>query len=294
MPTMIPAAIERQVDFRASPERVWQALTDEREIARWFAGRARVDLRPDALGWLEFEGHGRYPIKVVEVDPPRRFAWRWGDIGDERVEGHASLVEYELEPLPGGGTRLRLRESGFDAEKARAQNVEGWQDVLGSLLEHVAVEPWQAGIRRRYRFTSSPDRIWRAFVEADEFAAWWGGIGELRMTPGADGWFEWPSEGRHAVRIEAVEPPVYLAWLWTIERDTPLAEAREVLRTEWVFWPTDDGGTELRLLETGFMGPENHGQNSIGWDVDVAPILRAHLGEAQEGVAPLGIERQPG
>ena len=280
MPTTTIPTIERQVDFRASPERLWRAITDEREIATWFAQRARVELRVGALGYLEWDQHGRAPLRVEEVDPPRRFAWRWGDLGDDRLEGPSTLVEWELEPLPHGGTRLYFRESGFTQDRSRSDNVEGWHDVLGELVEHVAEEPWEAGIRRTYRFRATPERVWQAFVDEGEFAAWWGTTRDLRMTAGSEGWFEWETQGRHAVRIEAVEPVRYLAWLWTIERDVPLAEAHEVLRTEWLFWPDTDGGTELRLLETGFVGPENHRENAQGWDTEVEPVLRKHLGEA--------------
>ena len=34
MPTTTIAAIDRQLDFRASPERLWRALTEDGELAR--------------------------------------------------------------------------------------------------------------------------------------------------------------------------------------------------------------------------------------------------------------------
>ena len=42
MPTTTIAAIDRQLDFRASPERLWRALTDDGELASWFGQRARL------------------------------------------------------------------------------------------------------------------------------------------------------------------------------------------------------------------------------------------------------------
>lgn len=100
------------------------------------------------------------------------------------------------------------------------------------------------------------------------------------MRAGLDGWFVWAEHGRFAVRIEAVEPIRYLAWRWTPEPGATLESAREVSRTEWLFVPRDDGGTDLHLFESGFRGPREHEMNSSGWDGEVVPALRRVLGEA--------------
>jgi uncharacterized protein YndB with AHSA1/START domain len=279
MPTTTIPAIEREVEFHASPERVWRAITVDEELSAWFGHRTQLDLRPGGLGWFEWDGHGRFPVRIDVVEPPTRLVWSWGDVGDERLEGPSTEVEWRLEPLPNGGTRLRLRESGFATDGARWANSEGWLSELAELAGFVASEPWQGGIRRTYTFRSPVERVWQAFADPAQLGAWWGDIRGLRLDPGSEGWFDWPSEGRHAVRIEAVEPPRYLAWSWTIERDTILADAQEVLRTEWFLQPAPDGGTVVHLFEWGFIGPENHGQNSLGWDSEVEPVLRRHLGE---------------
>ena len=41
-------------------------------------------------------------------------------------------------------------------------------------------------------------------------------------------------------------------------------------------------GTNLHLLETGFTEPKGHKMNDDGWDFDVLPALRKHLGEAPD------------
>ncbi len=223
MPTTTIAAIDRQLDFRASPERLWRALTEDGELASWFGQRAQLDLRAGGDGWLEFEGYGRVPVRIDVFEPVTRLSWRWGDAGKSVDEG-STLVEFRLEPLAGGGTRLHLRESGFEREDSRWSNTEGWVTELAELARHVAVEPFEAGIRRTYALTSPLDRVWRAFSEPAELGAWWAGTPDLEIRPGYEGWFVWPSEGgRFAMRFEAVEPPRYLCWTWTPVPDVPLA-----------------------------------------------------------------------
>ena len=280
MPTTTIPAIDRQLDFRASPERLWRALTEDGELASWFGQRAQLDLRPGGDGWLEFEGYGRVPVRIDVFEPVTRLSWRWGDAG-KSVDERSTLVEFRLEPLAGGGTRLHLRESGFEREDSRWSNTEGWVTELAELARHVAVEPFEAGIRRTYALTSPLDRVWRAFSEPAELGAWWAGTPDLEIRPGYDGWFVWPSEGgRFAMRFEAVEPPRYLCWTWTPVPDVLLAQATTVLRTEWTLVPREDGGTDLHLFESGFTEPTGFGMNSGGWDDDILPTLRRHLGEA--------------
>ena len=119
-----------------------------------------------------------------------------------------------------------------------------------------------------------------AFAEPAQLAAWWsnGEQGEIRA--GAEGSWLWPSEGgRFAYRIEAVEAPRYLCWTWVGAPDVSLEDAEQVLRTEWVLVPREDGGTDLHLLETGFTGPDSMRENEGGWE-QIIPSLRKHLGEA--------------
>jgi uncharacterized protein YndB with AHSA1/START domain len=273
-------AIERELDLAASPDRVWRALTDSTELAAWFPQRASIPHEVGAMGWMEWDGHGRYHVRIEAFEPERRLAWRWGSSLDPDFEASANLVEWTLEPSAGGGTTLRLRETGFDSLEARRGNVEGWLDELGELVALLAREPWEGGIRRTWSFTSSPERVWTAFSDPADFIDWWGGTERPEIREGYEGWFAWPTEGRFAMRIERVEPPVYLSWRWSIQPGVSFEESGEVLRTEWAIVPRDDGGTDVHLLETGFRGPDNFRENSDGWDTDVEPILRRHLGEA--------------
>jgi uncharacterized protein YndB with AHSA1/START domain len=278
------AAIERELDFAAPPDRVWRALTDSSEVASWFPDRASMPTEVGDVGWMEWDGHPRYRVRLDALEPGRYLAWRWASETDPDFDASATLVEWWLEAASSGGTRLRLRETGFASPDERAGNVEGWVSELGELLEHLADEPWQRGIQRTWSLRSSPDRVWRAFADPAELSVWWGGVGHLEIRPGFEGWWEWPSIGaRCAMRIDAVEAPRYLAWRWAPLGEPTIHEAAVVVRDEWLLLPREDGGTDLRLLETGFVGPKDHQMNEGGWDSDVIPGLRRHLGEEEAG-----------
>lgn len=136
------AAIERELELRQSPERVWKALTDPDELSRWFSSTASLDLRPggDAtFTWAPGHGDsGTYHARVERVDPPNSFAYTWARDAEAQVEdGPSTLVEWELTPTATGGTLLRLRESGFAEEDHRAGNDEGWGDEIEDLRRHL-------------------------------------------------------------------------------------------------------------------------------------------------------------
>jgi uncharacterized protein YndB with AHSA1/START domain/uncharacterized protein YciI len=134
------------VDIAARPERVFQALTDPAQLARWWGSpetyRAEhwsSDLRVG--GKWETRGRGRdgKPFSVygeyVEVDPPRRLVLTWNYDWDGG--GAPTTVEYALEPVD-GGTRVTVRHSGFgERHDACRSHGDGWQTVLSWVKAYV-------------------------------------------------------------------------------------------------------------------------------------------------------------
>ena len=113
-------------------------ITEAEHLGRWFGDAgADVDLRPGGGLVVRWTEHGVSRARVVAVDPPTGFSYRWAPFkdpgGDEPVEGNSTLVEFTLAP-EGDGTRLRVVESGFSSlatsaeQRARnhASNTRGW------------------------------------------------------------------------------------------------------------------------------------------------------------------------
>jgi uncharacterized protein YndB with AHSA1/START domain len=133
--------IERELVLPVAIERVWEALTDPAEVSEWFDIHTEIDLRPGGAASFGWEKDGRFRAVVEEVDPPRRFAYRWCLDRETSVgEGPTTRVEFTLEEAS-EGTRLRLVESGFaslpDQHEYQSQsgNDEGWDHELEELRE---------------------------------------------------------------------------------------------------------------------------------------------------------------
>ena len=104
--------VQRMIELDATPDVVWDTITRSEELAAWFGADAEVDPRPG--GSVRFcwpDGSERRG--VVEVaEPPRRFAFRWRELGrsEHGIEiGEASRVEFVLEPIA-RRTRLTVTE----------------------------------------------------------------------------------------------------------------------------------------------------------------------------------------
>jgi uncharacterized protein YndB with AHSA1/START domain len=141
----LPDRIEREVVVAAPAERLWEVLTRPEHIGRWFEGMTvQVDLRPGGTMVLDNEEFGKIHAVVERVEPPRLFSYRWARHPDMPVaEGTATLVEFTLTP-EGGGTKVRVVESGFtstdavkvDQARHAEANSQGWLQVLGNLRRY--------------------------------------------------------------------------------------------------------------------------------------------------------------
>ena len=104
--------IERTVTVPASPDRVWEAITDPAEMEAWLGGR--LDWTLEEGGPLRFVGDGGEDRegRVEEVEPRRRLRFLWWDRpADPSSPGSASEVQYVLEPAGDEETLLTVRES---------------------------------------------------------------------------------------------------------------------------------------------------------------------------------------
>jgi activator of HSP90 ATPase len=117
--------IHREVDFKASPQRLYEALLDAKQFSA-FSGGAVAEMEREAGGAFSCFG-GMITGRNIELVPNRRIVQAW------RVkiwpEGLYSIVTFELHGQ-GSGTRLIMDHVGFPDDTRAHLNGEmadgGW------------------------------------------------------------------------------------------------------------------------------------------------------------------------
>jgi len=143
--------IEKVIEIDAPVSRVWRALTDYREFGTWF--RVRLDgpfvAGEKCGGQITHPGyeHLRMEVVVQRIEPEHLFSLTWHpyavDEGVDYAHEEPTLVTFTLAPTAGGGTLLRVVESGFDRipahrrAKAFRMNDGGWQAQMENIARHV-------------------------------------------------------------------------------------------------------------------------------------------------------------
>jgi uncharacterized protein YndB with AHSA1/START domain len=138
-------SIEREIHIEASPEVVFDVISNPEHVTAWWPDEAEYPATPGGDGRIGFrntEGSIDWVrFTVVDAVPHRTFSFRWTHAeGESPVVGNSYLVVFELEPH-GAGTRLRMTETGFrergwDAAKVAAEHadhVNGWDHFIPRL-----------------------------------------------------------------------------------------------------------------------------------------------------------------
>lgn len=142
--------IEKHIELNAPVDRVWRALTDSREFGEWF--KVKIDgafeAGKESTGHITHPGyeHVQWHATVVDITPKKRFAFTWHPYAIDPKQDYSgetpTLVEFLLEPN-GKGTRLTIRESGFDKvpahrrDEAFRMNDNGWAGQIKNIARHV-------------------------------------------------------------------------------------------------------------------------------------------------------------
>ena len=130
-------SIENAVTIKASPEAVFKALTDARELAKWFPSAAESDPRPGGAFRFTFKNENAQHDhvregKYLEVVSGKKVRYPW-----HLSPGDApTTVEFTLSPR-GGDTTLTLLHSGWGTGSELDNTVEmhtkGWGFFLQNL-----------------------------------------------------------------------------------------------------------------------------------------------------------------
>jgi uncharacterized protein YndB with AHSA1/START domain len=124
--------VEREVAIAASPDTVWEFLTDPDKAVRWMGIDATLEPRPGGLYRVEVLPGTVARGEFVEIDPPRRAVWTWGwePGAPSSVPPGGSTVSIDLVPTD-DGTLVRLAHE--LPRDGAGQHAEGWEHYLSRL-----------------------------------------------------------------------------------------------------------------------------------------------------------------
>jgi uncharacterized protein YndB with AHSA1/START domain len=131
---MMPAIVTER-SIAAAPERVFNALTQQDEIARWWANEARVKPEVGSLGEFRFRPPaGDLQFEVAELDQDKKVHWisRQGP-----PQWAGTSVTWHLEPVQ-NGTKVVFTHDGFaQADEVYKQTQGNWEYFLDSLKSYL-------------------------------------------------------------------------------------------------------------------------------------------------------------
>jgi len=147
---MNPNRIEKRIELKASPSRVWQALTNHVEFGQWFQAKMEGPFVPGttARGRITYPGfeHITWKAVVREMEPERLFSFTWHPYAIDPAVDYSkeppTRVEFRLEKTR-EGTLLTVTESGFDQipagrrPEAFRMNTGGWTEQILNIERHV-------------------------------------------------------------------------------------------------------------------------------------------------------------
>ncbi len=142
--------LTREIYVEASPEIVFEVVSSPDHLQQWWPDEADFDPTPGSKGQIAFgdptAGGKVVALTVMEVQPHTTFSFRWTHAADqEAAEGNSLLVTFELIPS-GGGTLLKMTETGFREmgweaavlEEEYREHTKGWDFFLGRLAPYAA------------------------------------------------------------------------------------------------------------------------------------------------------------
>ncbi len=141
--------IERDIHVDATPEVVFEVISRPEHMREWWPDDARYEPVPGASGELVWHNAetgetSTVEVAVEEVDPPKRFSFRWC-FAEPARSGPSLRVTFDLVPA-GAGTLVRMTESGFREmgweiavlEENYRDHVSGWDHYVPRLGAYLA------------------------------------------------------------------------------------------------------------------------------------------------------------
>ena len=260
------------VGIHASPAEVYHALTDPKELSRWFVSEASIDLRPGgSYRWVFGAGTGAAgpdPLVasgVFMAMAPQEFLRL-----STTVEGTDTLLEFRLDPWR-DGTILTVSHSGFPGE-------EGWDDAFRSVDQgwqseiqvlKLYMEEARGQITRSHfheaRVPGSSEAVFEAFTTSAGLSSWIADRAAAEASLGGE--FRLDRDGGAPVKGRFVvwDPDSFLVMTWEAE-DGP-----SIVR----LWLQEEqgGASTVLILEHRLFAPDPASIAPFDWDAAIEKLI---------------------
>ena len=129
------ADIVQDITIAAAPERVFDALTRQEELKRWWTRDVKAEPAVGSIAEFRFDkGETVFEMEIVALDAAKKVEWRVRN-GPPHWQG--TTVMWELAPAA-GGTALHFAHTGFAAaDRLYEETRAGWEYFLGSLKAYL-------------------------------------------------------------------------------------------------------------------------------------------------------------
>ena len=133
--------IFKELSFKLKKEKVWSALTDEKELSKWWNKGVRLEPK---VGGEFYEPWGKDQLatgKVIGVEPHKRIQFSWKEKYFKTSEN--TICMFILSENK-NGTTLQVHHTGWESFKDQQQRAnlvngftKGWDLVLGKLKNYL-------------------------------------------------------------------------------------------------------------------------------------------------------------
>ena len=121
-----------EVFIRATPERIWEAITDPARTRDYFYGtQVKSDWKVGSPMFYDYpDGRLAAEGKILEIDPPRRLVHTFSATWDDEVAPDAPhTVAWTIQPM-GAACRVSCEHWGFAGETATYRSVSGGLSLI--------------------------------------------------------------------------------------------------------------------------------------------------------------------
>ena len=134
--------VRKTIIIDASPEVIFNAITDPEELTQWFPDQAVFE--PSIGGKVSFDFSEKKSGKeegcevqgtIIEFISNRKISYTWEHMNNSS-EISKTVVTWELEKIKNDGTRVNLKHTGSKTNEIDKEHDEGWTYFLPRLKEY--------------------------------------------------------------------------------------------------------------------------------------------------------------